>query len=552
VLCQLVFQPVIRLIEFIISVIEYILIQLCSLIEQAVTIVTQVLQWVCNNVVQTVCGAVCSVICGICDFFCGIFGCDCGCENVCNNVCNVITNIVCGWIYILTTIIQYVVRLVCNYVLQAFIALLHIVEAVVTMVLTWVCSLIDIIIRWFLCWTYLAEIFNNTSPRRFRVAPKIVRTADGHSDWFVYVGNADETGAVDQNRPTYILSDRGIPLVARVDPDTGEAGYYEVITRGDQITGRLRHQDDGGELVAGSPILYYGYKVIEIASHLFNDSFASIPGDDGRGADPSKNLLTYNPNVQAWLASGGTLANNNYNNWQGKYTNRSSSDYFGDQSLPDIGMRVDVDSTCSHPTNTAIHLVNGEIEFTPPNSEVAAGMSCGSGQTLTFDDSNFLLINKDGDGSAVTTYLVSKYTMSESSVGCNDLLGYTIVTFEGGGSPLFIKQVVLPYHADTNQMMATIVNNISYANQNIVRVAETYLHECGHQCGLLHDTDAPNCENDTTLHISKLMNPGGSVRRAYTRLQWCLVRLSAYVTTRDLAPFLLAPELPDSGKKPPA
>ena len=133
-----------------------------------------------------------------------------------------------------------------------------------------------------------------------------------------------------------------------------------------------------------------------------------------------------------------------------------------------------------------------------------------AGQTLTFDQTNFLMLNK-GDGSAVTTYLVSKYNPDESSVGCNDLLGYTVVTFDGDTGPLFIQTKVLKFAADTNEMMTRIVENISGANQDIVRVAETYLHECGHQCGLLHDTDPPDCENDTTLHISKLMNPGGSV-----------------------------------------
>jgi len=176
-------------------------------------------------------------------------------------------------------------------------------------------------------------------------------------------------------------------------------------------------------------------------------------------------------------------------------------------------------------------------------------MKCGAGQTLTFDQTNFLMLNK-ADGSAVTTYLVSKYNPDESSVGCNDLLGYTVVTFDGDSGPIFIQAKVLEFAADTNVMMTRIVENISWANAEIVRVAETYLHECGHQCGLLHDTDAPDCENDTTLHISKLMNPGGSIRRAYTRLQWCLVRTSWYMTGRSLSPFTQAPELPDSGSVP--
>jgi hypothetical protein len=290
---------------------------------------------------------------------------------------------------------------------------------------------------------------------------------------------------------------------------------------------------------------------MEIASHLFSDMFASDPADDGSGTDFHKNLLTYNPNVQAWLASKTKLADNNYNNWKDKYTNKASADYFGDRSLSDMGMRVDTDSTCSRPTNTSLRLVNGKIELTPPNTDIAENMKCGTGQTLTFDETNFLMLNKDGNASAVTTYFVSEYNMDDSSVGCNDLLGYTIVTFRGNRKPVFVEKTVLPFDADTNKMMVQVVENISYASQNIVRVAETYLHECGHQCGLLHDTDNPDCENDTTLHISKLMNPNGSIRRVYTRLQWCMIRLSAYITSSDLPPFVQAPELPDSKTLPP-
>jgi uncharacterized membrane protein len=210
-----------------------------------------------------------------------------------------------------------------------------------------------------------------------------------------------------------------------------------------------------------------------------------------------------------------------------------------------MGLRVDTDSTCSHPTNTFLHLANDGIEFTPPNTAIAETMRCGTGQTLTFDQTNFLMLNKNSDSSTVTTYFVSKYSADDSSLGCNDLLGYTVVTFEGGDQPLFVNQKVLAYAGDTSRMMAKIVENIAPAkNSKITRVAETYLHECGHQSGLLHDTDKPDCENDTTLHISKLMNPNGSVRRALTRLQWCLVRTSPYVTSRSIAAFTQAPELP--------
>jgi hypothetical protein len=547
VVCQLVFQPVIRLIQVVVSVVEWILVQLCAVIQQAVEVATWVLAYVCNTVVQNVCSSVCSVICGICDFLCSIFGCDCHCENVCNTVCNVVTNVVCGWTYVLQTVLEFVARLICDYIIQAIIVLLNLVEAIVTMILTWVCTLIDVLIRWLLCITYIAEIFDNTEQRRFRVAPKIVPNSKGYSDWFTYVNNPGPRGTVDQNTQGYILSDTGRPLLPVVD-DSGDAVYYEVATDGDFITGELQHGEADRGYVPGQPLLYYPYKVIEIASHLLGDIFAGDPSDDGRGTDFRKNLLTYNPNVQAWLDSDGRLAGNNYNTWTGKYDNPGSQDYFGDRTITDMGMRVDTDSTCSHPTNAFLHLIS-DIGLTTGNTDIAENMKCGAGQTLTFGETNFLMLNKD-DGSAVTTYFVSKYNPDESSVGCNDLLGYTVVTFDEDSGPLFVGKKVLPFAADTNEMMTRIVENISGRNQDIVRVAETYLHECGHQCGLLHDTDPPDCENDTTLHISKLMDPGGSIRRAYTRLQWCMVRTSSYMTGDSLTPFTQAPELPDSDSIP--
>lgn len=549
-ICQLVFQPVIRLIQVIVSVVEFILVQVCRLIQELVSVVTQVLKYICNTVVRTVCNTVCSVICGICDFFCGIFGCDCGCRNICNRVCRVVTEIVCGWTYVLEIVLQFVTKVVCDYILRAIIVLLHLVEAIVTMVLTWVCSLIDVFIRWFLCWTYIAEILNNTKQRRFRVAPKIVRNDQGYSDWFVYVNNPDAAGNVDQNIQGYILSDEGKPLAPVVDSESGKIAYYEVVTKGDLITNSLKREGRDAVYVPGRPFLYYPYKVMEIASHLFGDIFAGDPADDGRGTAVEKNLLSYSPNVQTVLEGHGTLARNNYNAWTDKYTNPMSSDYFGDHSISDIGLRVDTDETCSHPTNTFLHLIRGDIGFTPGNTDVAEDMTCGAGQTLTFDQTNFLMLNKDSDSSAVTTYLVSRYDGADTSVGCNDLLGYTTVTFKGNGGPLFISEKVLAFEADTNQMMARIVDNISNQNQEIVRVAETYLHELGHQCGLLHDEDTPDCEDATTLNITKLMHPGENIRRAFTRLQWCMVRLSWYVTRRSLPAFTQAPELPDSNIVP--
>jgi hypothetical protein len=379
----------------------------------------------------------------------------------------------------------------------------------------------------------------------------VIPNAQGHSAWFIYVNNPTTPGGrVDQSVQGYILSDQGRPLVPAVDPDSGSITYYEVATRGDVITGQLRGHGEGeGGLIEGTPFLYYPYKVIEIASHLLGDVFGSAAGDDGTGTDFHKNLLTYLSNVQAWLQHDGKLDSNLYNTWSGKYAPQGGQNYFGDGSIADVGMRVDTDSTCSHPTNTFLHLVD-DIVLTPGNTDVAENMSCGLGEALTFDQQNFLMLNKNTDGAAVTTYFVTKYNQDEQATGCNMWLGYTVVTPDPS-SP-FTAMNVLPFDADTNKMMSKIVENVSAAAQNIVRVAETYLHECGHQCGLLHDTDAPDCENDTTLHISKLMNPGGNIRRAYTRWQWCMVRGSTYITSRSLDPFTQTPELPDSGTMPPA
>ena len=537
-LCQLVVQPVVRLIQVVVAAIQFVIEAICRLIEQLVEVVVQVLRYICNTVVRTVCNAVCSVVCGICDFFCGIFGCDCGCRNVCNNVCNTVTEVVCGWTYVLETVLQFVTRLVCNYILKAIVVLLNLIVAIVSMILTWVCALIDWVIRWFLCWTYLAEIFNSRRQRRFKVAPKIVPNAEGHSDWFVYVANPNEAGTVDQLVRGYILSDRGRPLVPVVDRATKRVSFLEIETRGNVITGRLRRE--GREPVPGRPLLYYPYKAMEIASHLFGDIFGGDPADDGSGTTPEKNLFTYDPAVQALLAD---LPANTYCDWSGKYTNPSSGTFFGDRSNPDMGIRVDTDDTCSRPTNTFLHLVR-DIGFTPGNTDVAEEMTCGAGQTLTFDQTNFLMQHKDDDACAVTTYFVTRYEQGSGFAGCNDLLGYTTVSFEN-----CVVAKVLEYTAQRDEMMARIVENLSGKNPEVVRVAETYIHELGHQSGLVHDEDLPDCRDDATLHIAKVMAPGASVRRAFTRWQWCMVRTTCYCTSGDLTPFLQAPEL--EGKRDP-
>lgn len=548
--CSLVLQPVIQLILLVVSVIEFILLAICRWITELVEVLKQVLRWVCQNVVRTVCDTVCGVVCGICDFFCGFFGCSCGCKNICDTVCSTVTELACGWTYVLEAVLEWVTRFICNYIIQAIIRLINIIVTFVVMVLTWVCSIIDLIIRWLLCITYIAELWDkimgDTRERRFRVAPRIVRNRAGHSSWFVYVNNRDATGNVDQNARVYILSDQGRPLLPVPDRATGIITYFEVEVRRGVITGELLRGRDR-ELVPGRPFLYHAYKVMEIASHMFGDIFATNPGDDGTGTDFHKNLFTYQPNVQAWLNAGGKLADNHYNNWTNKYTNSAAGDYFGDQSISDMGARVDTDETCSHPTNTYLHL-STDIEFPPPNTDVAEEMGCGAGQTLTFDETNYLMQHRH-DGFSIATYFVSRYDKNDSHVGCNDLLGYTTVIFDdNGGTPLFLRKKVLPYEEDTNQMMALIVENIRATD--IARVAETYIHELGHQSGLLHQEDDPDCKDSTTLNIARLMNPGASIRRAWSRMEWCLIRGTWYITAASLTAFTQTAELPDSGSVP--
>lgn len=563
-LCKLVSEPVIKFIQFVISVIENILELICNLIKQIINIVSQVLQYICNTIVQTICGAVCNVICGICSFFCWIFGCDCHCDTFCQSVCNVVTTVLCGWTWIIKNILQAIVVLICDYIIKAIIALLNLIEMVVTAILEWICVLGDDLGRLILCGTRIADLRDSTDPRVLQVAPKIVPNDQGYSDWFVYVNNPTANG-VDQTQRGYILSDQGRPLTAQVDPGSGAISYYEVETDGDIITGTLKQ--DAGNYVPGQPFLYYAYKVLEIASHLLGDIFATSPGDNGQGADFHQNLYTYNPNVQNLLAQQSQLKANNYNAWPGKNSQTNAPNdrtpFFGDGSISDMGTRVDTDATCSRPTNTFLELVNGQIEFTPGNTEVAENMTCDFWETLHIDDTNFMMQNKDGDANAITNYLVSRYNPDDSQVGCNQFLGYTVVTFDGQKTPLFILQKVLPFVADTNTMMASIVGNISGKgddvqagmfdisvvghNADIVRVAETFVHETGHQCGLTHVSGNPDCWNSATLNIAKVMDPDGTNRRSYSRWSWCMIRTSPYVTSDNMTPFTQAAELPDSG-----
>jgi hypothetical protein len=525
--CHYVFQPVIKFIQFAFSVIEFFLVQICKFITELVNVLVNILSYI----------AVCGVICGICGFFCGIFGCDCHCENFCKNVCNTITKWVCGWTYILQWVLNAIVVLVCNYIVKAIIVILHYIEAVVTMILTWVCSVIDVIIQWFLCWTYIAEIFNNTDTRYFKIAPKIIPNSQGDSRWFVHVANpvvSTGSGAaipavVDTLAPIYILSADGLPLLAEVDSDNNVT--YNVIAvepRTGVITGRRTGQQ-------GTPLLYYPYKVIEIADHLFADKFASNGLESGNNSVPgtktyTDNLLTYSDATQTVL--GTTPTSNVYANWPDKFVgNSSDSNFYGDNTNPDIGLRVDVNN-CNHSTNTFINLVDN-MQFAPPDTDIAENMSCGAGQSLTFLQTNYLLLNKNSDDNAVTNYFVSEYNGDDGSTGCNDLLNYVIINYSSKRNALFTNAEVLPYTPNTNQMMARIVQNIK-SNPTIVRTAETLLHENFHQNGLFHDKDNPDCENDQTFHVSKSMNPGGSVRRILTRLQWCMIWNNYYMVSSPL------------------
>jgi hypothetical protein len=552
-LCHYVFQPVIKLIQFVFSIIEFLLVQVCKFITELVNVLVNILSYICNTITQSVCGAVCGLICGICSFFCGIFGCDCGCENVCNNVCNTITKLVCGWTYILQWVLNAIVVLVCNYIVQAFLVLLHYIEAVVVMILTWICTVIDVIIQWILCWTYIAEIFNNTDLRYIKMAPKIVTNSKGDSRWFVHVANSVPGGytaspVVDSASPVYILSSLGLPLLPSVDNNNNLSFNVVEVDRSGLITGRLTGQQ-------GTPLLYYPYKVIEIADHLMVDVFTSTGTESGLNStfnskNYTDNLLTYSDVTQQTLKSKGILKSNVYTNWSDKFVgNASDSNFFGDNTNHDFGIRVDVDN-CNHPTNTFVHIVN-DIQFAPPNTDIAENMSCGAGQTLTFLQTNYLLLNKNSDDTAITNYFVSEYDSDDGSTGCNDLLGYTIINYSSKRNPIFTNNEVLPYSNNNNEMMSRIIQNIK-SNPAIVRTAETFIHEAAHQCGLFHDKDSPDCENDATLHVAKVMNPGGSLRRVFTRLQWCMIWNNQSVTTSpfsidvDFNRSNIAPELPDT------
>src|SRR5215207_8559843 len=141
--------------------------------------------------------------------------------------------------------------MLCQLVFQPVIRLIQVVVAAIQYILIQICRLIEEVVR---------------------VVTEVLKY------------NPNAAGNVDQNLPTYILSDRGRPLVPMVDRATSAVAYFEVAIRGDVTTGELRRR--GRELVPGRPFLYMPHKVMEIASHLFGDIFAGDPPTTG--AEPHR------------------------------------------------------------------------------------------------------------------------------------------------------------------------------------------------------------------------------------------------------------------------
>ena len=100
--------------------------------------------------------------------------------------------------------------------------------------------------------------------------------------------------------------------------------------------------------------------MIEIASHLSGDGFASAPTDDGRGTDPANNLFTYTTNVQAWLDNEHTLSQNNYNSWPA-----NMMQLLRRRPTPTSDFALTSTRPVAVPTNTYLHLAE-DIVFTPP------------------------------------------------------------------------------------------------------------------------------------------------------------------------------------------
>jgi hypothetical protein len=621
VVYRLIFQPLISVLGVIIAISENVLGTVCSMTTSIADLLTNIFEWVSDDMVPYVCKHVS-------DFICTLYGiCDAKhrCRHVSDYISDLVINGARGLMYTLRWITQQSVILICNYIIQYILIVLNYIDAIVSISLIWVGISIDTGIQAILCWTHIAEFYNNRRPRYFKITPKIVPNDQGHSDWFIYVSNDIGTTVATNSVPTvagpttiiipkgnttiaagsttdqittesvtnpdgtteqlpsftssavdrdnkYILSDKGKPLRPHIID--GICTYYEVAvdTTSGNITGSFAFHIDPITLVRsriqGFPLLYYPYKIIEIADHMFSNIFGTnglevgsatythnppfTPAPTGYSDPYTLNLLTYKPRTQAQLGTGfassltagqfaDQLTHNVYANWTDKFSGGFTTAAAGTVSgyQEDIGTRVSRDGCCNHRTNTSFNLTT-DISYTPPSTSCAEKLGCGSGLALTFDQTNFLVSNKDNDDTVITTYFVNKYQTDEASLGCSDLLGYTINRFSdvvgdlGGGTQtnLFVSLTpnIFVYSPNKNIMMATVVNDIiNNGTLAMIGIAENFIHGIAHQCGLLTQTDKPVC-NNPTLNVSKIMNPHELIRRVFSRMEWCMIWNSDYVT----------------------
>ena len=211
-------------------------------------------------------------------------------------------------------------------------------------------------------------------------------------------------------------------------------------------------------MVPGRPFLYYAHKVMEIASHLFGDIFATNAGDDGTGTDFHRNLFTYQPNVQSWLAANGALPQQPLQRLERQVHEPGRIGLF---RRPD-------DQRHGRARRHRRHLQPSNQHVPAPvdgHPVPAAEYRCRGGHGLWRGPDADLRRDQLPDaaparGFSIATYFVSRYDKNDSHVGCNDLLGYTTVTFEGNGGPLFVAARCSHTSADTNRMMSRIVQNI--------------------------------------------------------------------------------------------
>jgi len=216
----------------------------------------------------------------------------------------------------------------------------------VTMVLTWLCSLVDDGVRWLLCLTYAAEIFNKRIRGVSGSRPRSVRNSEGYSDGRLCQQRGRERERR-QNLQGYILSDEGTPSPGRLR--SGAIVYYAVRRRG--------HDHEPSEARPRRlPTSRVGHSVLRVQGDRdrkppAGDAFANAPGDDGRGTDPAKNLHTLQLERASVAGQRAHARPQQLQRWPDKFANPAGS-YFGDGSISDRACRVDTDSTCSHPDET--------------------------------------------------------------------------------------------------------------------------------------------------------------------------------------------------------